>query len=340
MSALAGAPAGGPASKPSRAMVRVPGSAANLGAGFDCVGLAVDRWLEADVVVEDDRPAREGAPPSVRVQRGGELRAVDALDANPGDDLLVAGFMAACRARGRPVPAQLAFTASSSIPVARGLGSSAAAVVAGARLADIALALGMSPEALAATCAGVEGHPDNVAPSVFGGAMLCVPRAPTAGTGGPSDRPGDRPAYSFAELPVHESLAFAFAVPDFPLSTKAGRAALPSTLPYAAATAAAVKGAALVRGLATGDGALLAAALDDVLHVPYRRASVRGYDAVERVAVAAGAFGATLSGPGSTMLAIAPANRAQRVAEAMREAWAETGVRAEAFVVRGVVRPG
>ena len=339
MSASDGEPAGRRVGQPRRAAVRVPGSAANLGAGFDCVGMAVDRWIEAEVVVGDDRPSPEGAPPSVRVQRAGELRALDALGASPGDDLLVAGFVAACRARGRPVPAQLDFTASSSIPVARGLGSSAAAVVAGARLADTALALGMSAEELAATCADMEGHPDNVAPSVFGGAMLCVPRAPIADVGRPPDRPRERRAYSYAELPVHESIAFAFAVPDFPLATKAARAALPSTLPYAAATAAAAKGAALVRGLATGDGALLAAALDDVLHVPYRRASVRGYDAVERLAVAAGAFGATLSGSGSAMLAIAPSERAERVADAMREAWGDAGVRAEAFVVRGMVRP-
>jgi homoserine kinase len=319
-----------PAGTPVRAVVRVPGSTSNLGAGFDCVGLAVDRWVDAEVSVEDGGSA--GVAPVVTVRRGGELSALDAHGVAATDDLLYAGFAAACRARGRPLPARVAFGATSNIPVARGLGSSAAAVVAGARLADLSIGLRMTDDELAATCAGVEGHPDNVAPCVFGGAVLAVPTA--------SPHSAGERAYAFAQLVVHESLAFAFAVPDFPLSTKAGRAALPAALPHAVATAAAAKSAALVRGLAAGDGALLAAALDDVLHVPYRRASVRGYDLVERAAVAAGAFGATLSGSGSTMVAIAPAERAVRVAAAMCEAWAAAGVRAEPLVVHGAVRPG
>src|SRR5437762_14195506 len=104
--------------------VRVAGSTSNLGAGFDCVGVAVGRWLRVTARVA---PGAPGKP--VAIERGGTLRA---LDTAPEADLLYRGFVAACRRARREVPAGLALNADSDIPVARGLGSSAAATVAGA----------------------------------------------------------------------------------------------------------------------------------------------------------------------------------------------------------------
>jgi homoserine kinase len=196
-----------------------------------------------------------------------------------------------------------------------GLGSSAAAIVAGALLADAALGLDLSRERIVEIAAEIEGHPDNVAPAVHGGAALSV-RTPGGGL-------------RTAALAVAPALVFLVAVPPFPSDTKAARAALPTTLPHAQAVVAANRAAALVQGLATGDGDLLAAALDDVLHVPYRRARIPGYDAVVAAARAAGAYGATLSGAGSAILAIAPRERAGAVGAALLAAWRETGVAAE-----------
>ena len=109
-----------------KASVRVPGTSANLGAGFDCIGMAVDRWLTASVDVDSgDAP--------VTIRREGSLAS---LALPPEDDALYVGFTAACAAVDRAVPERLAFFVDSEIPVARGLGSSSAALVAGARLAD------------------------------------------------------------------------------------------------------------------------------------------------------------------------------------------------------------
>ena len=314
-----------PASGVRAAQARVSATTTNLGGGFDCVGMAVDRWLEARVTASAD-DAEGGAPPAIGMSRGGTLAGLGARE--PRDDLLYVGFAAACAARGRPLPARLDFAAMSEIPVGRGLGSSAAAVVAGAALANRVLALGLDAEALATVCAEVEHHPDNVAAAVFGGAVLVVrPAAGAAGTGG---------SWLFARLTPHPSLAFAFAVPDFEISTAASRRAMPETLPHPTAVAAAGKGAALVHGLSTGRADLLAAALDDVLHVPYRRAMVQGYDAVTAAARSAGAIGATLSGSGPTLVAVAVGNAAARAAaEAMRAAWATIGVQAETIVAGG-----
>lgn len=305
---------------PSSAQVRVPASTSNLGAGFDCVGFAVDLWLEARVAV-----GGAGAAAGVTMQRGGSLAA---LDTPPQEDLAYVGFAALCARRGRLVPEALAFALTSEIPVARGLGSSSAALVAGAALANAALALGCTAAEVADVCARIEGHPDNVAPAVFGGAVLGVP------LDGAASGDADGRAYAYAHLTVSERIAFAFAVPGFHIATSAARAILPPSLPHRDAVAAAAKSAALLQGLAAGDATLLARALDDVLHVPYRRALVRGYDAVEVAARAAGAFGATLSGSGSTLMAVGPADRADAIAAAMKRAWRECGVDAHAFVQR------
>jgi homoserine kinase len=293
----------------ARVTVRVPGSTSNLGAGFDCVGVAVDRWLSVS--------ATTGTGKAITVERRGTLTA---LDVPPDADLLCRGFVAACAKAGRSVPSGLALVADSEIPVARGLGSSAAATVAGAAAATALLGLELDRDDLTALCAELEGHPDNVAPAVHGGANLVLPAVPP--DGGPIVAP----------LVIHESLALVFAVPDFTVETKRARAVLPATLPHGQAVQAAAKGAALVQGLAHADGRLLAAALDDVLHVPFRVPLVPGYAEVTAAARRAGAYGATLSGSGPTVVAVSPAARAGAVGEAMVGAWRARSTSAQSFV--------
>src|SRR5438876_3532318 len=246
--------------------VRVAGSTSNLGAGFDCIGVAVGRWLRVTA-----RAAPDAAGRTIAIERGGTLQN---LDTAPEADLLYRGFVAACRRTGQEVPAGLALAADSDIPVARGLGSSAAATGAGAAAAAALLELKLDRAGLAELASGLEGHPDNVAPAVFGGANLVL---------------RETDGLVVTPLPLHPSLALVFAVPEFTVETQRARAALPATLPHADAARAAAKSAALVHGLAHADLRLLAAGLDDVLHVPFRRALVPGYDEVTSAARQAGA---------------------------------------------------
>jgi homoserine kinase len=201
--------------------------------------------------------------------------------------------------------------------VARGLGSSAAATVAGAVAAVSLLQLGLDLDVVARLCTELEGHADNVAPAIYGGATLVL-REPAGGL-------------AVTQLTLHDSLALTFAVPDFIVETKQARAVLPPLIPHAQAVEAAARSAALVQGLASAEPRLLVAGLDDVLHVPYRRALVRGYDDVARAGRAAGAFGVTLSGSGPTMLAVTTADNAAAVGKSMVAAWQDAGVRAETF---------
>ena len=288
--------------------VGVPASTSNLGAGFDCVGVAVERWINVSATLDD----------SVRgfaIARRGTLAS---LDIDAADDRLAAGFRAACRRARRELPEGVAFAATSNIPVGRGLGSSASATLAGALAANALLALGLTERSIASACAEVEGHPDNVVPSLFGGARLAL-------------KGGDG-SLLVAPLHVHDSIALVFAIPDFAVETVHARAVLPPTVAHATATRAAALGAALVQGLATANEGLLSAALSDVLHVPFRRGLIEGYDAVTRAARRAGAFGATLSGSGSTILAIAPVESAENVAAQMVGAWQALRVSAESLV--------
>ena len=296
------------------ASVRVPATSANLGAGFDCIGIAVDRWLSASVEPADDlRPDDQ----AITISRDGSLAS---LVVSPDNDMLYAGFAAACAARHRSVPKRLAFSATSEIPIARGLGSSSAALVAGARLADATLRLELGDTAIAELCSRIEGHPDNVGPAVFGGGILGIPSDSKNGS------------WIFSALSIDPGIAFVFVIPPYPVDTAMARALLPSTVDHAIAVAAAAKSAALVEGLRTGDGALLEFALDDVLHVPYRKHLVPGLQSLCGAGRRAGAYGVTLSGSGPTLVAVTARDNAARVADAIRNQWMSESVVADAFL--------
>lgn len=288
--------------------VRVPASASNLGAGFDCVGIAIDRWL---AITADATGGRDG----VRISHRGTLAHLSGADS---DDLIWRGVVAACAALRRAPPTGITIDAVSDIPVARGLGSSAAAIVAGVMLANALFDSGLDEAAILDIAASLEGHPDNVAPSIYGGAVLTVK---TSGH-----------HYHSAPLTVHPSLRFVFLVPDFEVRTEVARAALPAQLDFATAVSAASRAAALVAGLESGDPAILQPALDDLLHVPFRRHLIKGYDGVTGAAIGAGAIGATLSGSGSTVVAIATAETAAAVSDAATRAWRSAGVIANSFI--------
>lgn len=286
--------------------IRVPASTSNLGAGFDCVGVAVSLWLKLEATLLD-----AGAC-AFELHRQGMLATLDVAVA---DDRLTRGFVAACEAAGAYIARAVVLDATSEIPIGRGLGSSAAATVAGALAANELLGLDLSAESLLEICGAIEGHPDNVAPILAGGATLF--------TRGADGRAVVTP------LDVHPDLAFVIAVPTFSVHTALARSMLPQNVSHRTASDAASRAAALVHGLAHADGPLLGVALDDVLHVPFRSRLIPGYAHIAAAARQAGAWGATLSGSGSSILAIAPPAVATAVGAAMAAAWRQQGVAAD-----------
>jgi homoserine kinase len=237
--------------------VRVPASSANLGPGFDVLGAALALDLE------------------LQVAKTGSFAMVTDLDVRVDRDNL------AVRAFERLLPAdEFEFRMRSQIPLSGGLGSSAAAVLAGL-LAAQALR-GESADVLA-LATEIEGHPDNVAAALRGGIAI-------------SD------AHGVTSFPAPDGLTGILVVPPTPVRTSEARAALPATVPLGDAVANMASIARLTLGLARGDFELIAAGLSDRLHQPYRAHLYPRSAALLERAQAFGALGATISGAGPTVL--------------------------------------
>ena len=256
---------------PAPLRVRVPATSANLGPGFDCLGLALDLHLEVGARASDrDRFAYRG-----------EGRLPDRPDG-----LVHVGFRAVFERLGRDAPT-VALEAHNPIPLARGLGSSSAALVAGAALADAWTGGALGRDGVFQLTAELEGHPDNVAPAVYGGFTVSAPRL----EGG----------YATSVLGVPPAWRLLFGVPDFELPTVEARAALPTTVHREDAIRTAARAALWALAVARDEPDLLRTASVDVLHEPYREPLVPGLREARTALRAAGAYAAFLSGAGPTV---------------------------------------
>lgn len=298
------------------AHVRVPCSTSNMGSGFDTLGLALDRYLDARF---------EPGGSELDVWRTGTL---EGLDEEPERDLLVESFVRGLASAG-PAPNGV-LRVHSEIPVARGLGSSAAALVAGHDLALAVLQCGSDPLASFRYAREREGHGDNAAPCALGGFRAVVPGA-------------DGPRALALEL--SPDVGFAYAAPADGIATADARAALPLEVAHHVAVAELGYLAALLRGLALGDPELIRVGVTDELHVPHRLPLItRAFGAID-AGYEAGAWGVTVSGSGSGLLAMCALDDAPAVAEAMKVVFAGGGDAASCigFDLRpdfeGIVRP-
>lgn len=277
--------------------VRVPASTANLGSGFDTIGLAVDRYLTATYAPSADVG-------TLVIDRRGTLAAfVPVFDER---DLFVRAFRSGLAERG-VYSATGTVTLDSDIPLSRGLGSSAAAVVAGEALAAAAFGEVLDRAATLRAVRQWEFHLDNAAPCLYGG-LVAIAR----------DEAGEPRAFP---LELARSLEFAYAAPAAPLMTFRARAALPLTVPHSTAAHALGHITALVRGLATGDVELLRLGFADGLHVPYRLPLIPGGSEAVAAGLDAGAWAVTVSGAGSGLFAVVPPGCGSVVADAMAAAF-------------------
>lgn len=282
-----------------RVTVRVPATVANLGAGFDVLAAAVG--VHAEVTLE---PAS-----SPRVEVTGVKVPQDA------SNLMYRSAAAVASAAG--YRGAFALQAHSPIPLRSGLGSSAAAIVGGAVAASRLLGDSLDADALLRVAVDLEGHPDNVAAALFGGVVVVT-------RNGASLR--------WARLLPALSLAVVLAVPALQIETAVARQALPQQVSREDAVYNLGHVALLVTALAQGRADLLGDALRDRLHQPYRARFVPGFERVVAAAIAAGAYGAVLSGSGPTVAALADPPAAKAVADAMRDAFQRAGVDSRAIV--------
>ena len=251
--------------------VRVPATSANIGPGFDTLGIAFTLYNTV-TFRRAEKFAVYGCP---------------AAYANE-ENLAYVAFAAACREAKREVPT-VEITITTEVPVSRGLGSSATLLVGGATAANILCDLGLSREDILRIVNRIEGHPDNVAAAIFGGMTAAL------------QEEGDPIA-----LPCQLSPALSFCafVPDCACETGASRKVLPTEVKRKDAVFNVTHTAVLIGALAKGDTAAIARALDDRLHQPYRKALIPNYDTVREAALSEGAHAFFISGSGSTCMAI------------------------------------
>jgi homoserine kinase len=284
----------------------VPASSANLGPGFDALGLALGLHNEIAASESD----------SVALTIEGE--GADQLAPNERN-VVVRAVRAAHEAAGRPFRG-CSLACVNRIPLARGLGSSAAAWVGGLVAGNALLGSPLDRDALLVLAARAEGHPDNVAAALLGGLTVAY----GAGDGARA-----------LSLPVPAGLRWVVLVPDVSMSTAEARAILPQSVPRTDAVFNVQRVALLLASLQAGRADLLSAALEDRLHEPYRLGLFPWMTDVAAGARAAGALGCVLSGAGPSLLAVASGEAAAAaVGHAMERALEQAGVKG---VARGLV---
>ena len=252
--------------------VRVPATSANLGPGFDTLGLALALYNTLTFEELPEGLFFEGVEPEYATE----------------ENLSVISYQAVMDKLGLPMPG-LRISIRADIPICRGLGSSAALIAAGAAGANANHGSPLTREELRAVCYDIEGHPDNLAPAIFGGLVASFVE---------NERP------YIARYSLHKSLHCTALIPDFQLSTHLSRSVLPKEVPYKDAIFNVSRTAVLLKALEEGDAETISVALNDKLHQPFRRTLIPGFDAAEKLAHDCGCVAFFLSGAGPTLLCL------------------------------------
>jgi len=281
--------------------VTVPATTANLGPGFDCIGAALTLYNKFKFT---------------RLEEGGLIIDVTGAEAErvqtDESNLLYQAFVKLYQYIGQ-TPPSVKMEIQLGVPLARGLGSSATAIVGGLVGANQLAGAPLTQLQVMELAIAMEGHPDNVVPALLGGCRLAATSADN---------------WAICDIPWNEDIVPVLAIPDFELSTSEARQVLPTQVSRADAIFNTAHLGLLLRGLQTGKGEWLSTALQDRLHQPYRQALIPGYDAVNAAAMKAGAYGMVISGAGPTLLALVDQLHSQAVEAAMLSAWQSTGITA------------
>jgi homoserine kinase len=336
----------------STVTVTVPATTANLGPGFDCIGAALSLYNRFQFS-RLEPSATEKLKITVTGQEAAKVKIDDSNLAYQAFIKLY-GYL-------NQSPPPVAIHIDMQVPLARGLGSSATAIIGGLVGANELAGKPLSQVEVMQLAIELEGHPDNVVPALVGGCRLAAsnaPPQPPLSKGGlreefplreaglteqslldldaeilpspPLSKGGQGGgSWQICDIPWHPNIVPVVAIPDFELSTAEARKVLPADYSKADAIFNAAHLGLLVRALETGNENWLRCALQDKIHQPYRQSLIQGYEAVQQAALNAGAYGMVISGAGPTLLALTDVTSASAVEKAMAAAWGEFGVKAD-----------
>ena len=252
--------------------VKVPATSANLGPGFDSLGCALNLYANFTFDEEVNELIIEGCDPQYQNE----------------DNLMVVAYKKVLQRLNLELKG-LRITVDSNIPISRGLGSSAALIVAGAMAANAQHGNKLSKDECLKVCNEIEGHPDNVSPALFGGLMA-------------SFLDGENPvsvAYT-----IHPNLKFCALIPDFEVSTHEARQVLPKSVSYKEAIYNVSRVAVLCKALEDNNTEVIKVAMKDILHEPYRKKLIDEYEEVKNICEENQAIAFVISGAGPTCLCL------------------------------------
>lgn len=293
-----------------KVQVKIPATTANLGPGFDTLGLALNIFNSLEV---------ETTASGLEIKVTGE--GADELSLGP-TNLVYKAMSLVFKRCNQPLPG-LRIIQHNNIPLSRGLGSSAAAIVGGLVAANEILANPLTKDELLNMACKMEGHPDNVAPALLGGLVVsCV----------------EEDKVKYCNIKPTKPLAIVVVIPEFQLSTKATRAILPEQVSMTDATYNASRVGLLVSSFCTGDYSLLGVACGDKLHQDYRAQLIPGLKAVLKAGKTAGGLGAALSGAGPSVVGFTTDNPEQ-LGLTMQKVFADHQVNSN-FIITNINKQG
>ncbi|MGF1589011.1 MAG: homoserine kinase [Pleurocapsa sp.] len=284
----------------NKVTVNVPATTANLGVGFDCLGAALTLANKFQFAIVDTAT-------KLTITVSGK----EAQKVGTGENNLIYRSLLQLYQRIGQTPPNLEITIELGVPLARGLGSSATAIIGGLLGANSLAGNPLSQSEIMAMAIALEGHPDNVVPALLGNCLLSVE---------------DAGKWQICSIPWHRDIIPVVAIPNFELSTREARSVLPSKYSRSDAIFNISRLGLLLRALETNNAEWLKTALSDKLHQPYRQKLIPGYHQVQQAAISAGAYGMVISGAGPTLLALTNPETVQRVVKSMTETWASIGI--------------
>jgi len=286
--------------------LRVPATTANLGPGFDSLGMALDMYNYITMAETDTGL-------TIKVEGSG----AEKISKDTSNLVYKAAAQVFQKVGYKPKGLQI--NLQNNIPLARGLGSSAAAIIGGMVAANHISGSKLDYDQILHMATCMEGHPDNVAPALLGGIVVCA------------QLEGET-VYRRIQPPVN--LTTVVAIPDYELSTEKARNALPAKVPLGDAVYNLSRVSLLVWAFANSDMELMGKVMEDKLHQPYRMHLIPGMHNVTKAAIEMGAYSLVLSGAGPALIAFCTSNNAMAIGEAMKIAFEKSGAECAIKILR------
>lgn len=294
--------------------VKVPATTANLGPGFDCLGLALP--IYNTITVEETIMPGTG----VEINIIDETNEQDIISIPTDENNIVYKAIELLYNSIGQTPDELKITINTHIPIARGLGSSAAVAVGGLLAANKLLGSPADEAALLSIASEIEGHPDNVTPAIVGGFVLAS-----------LEEDG---SVVYRKLPWPKDWKITVCIPDYELATDIARSVIPEEIPLKDAIFNLKRSAMLVEAVNSADKDLMKIALSDRLHQPYREKLVPGMKEIKEVLKHEdNVMGCVLSGAGPALLVVSYGNNLNKIKEIISKTWLDMGVKSQVYTL-------